>query len=81
MTGLPMDTVFVSYRYVNLSGKAVYIQGHKGFTVISEDAMTLKVQGKKKLSVTGKGMRVQYLSGDDAVIVGEIGAVAEEGGL
>ena len=78
LTGLPMDTVFASYRYVNLSGRAVYIQGHKGFTVISEEAMALKVPGRKKLTVTGKGMCVQYLSGDDAVIAGEIGSVVEE---
>ena len=74
MTELPFDTAFSTYRYVNMGGGALYVQGHKGIVSFDTEKIVLRVQ-KARLEITGSNLNIKQLSNDDAVISGEIGQI------
>ena len=77
LTELPYDSVFSSYRCLNLSGRAVYVQGHKGFVTFDASRAVFRVE-KKRLCVSGENLHIKHLSQTDAVITGEIVSVTTE---
>ena len=75
MTELPFDTAFSTFRYVNIGGGALYVQGHKGVVSFDTGKVVLRVP-KARLEVGGNGLKIKQLSNDDIVITGDIVSVA-----
>lgn len=60
------------YQLVNVSGKAVYISGHKGIVVFSDKQMVFKLKNRKTLMVVGKELSIIEMDEASALIGGEI---------
>ena len=75
LTELPFDTAAAAFRYVNIGGDALYVQGHKGIVSFGEEKIILRVT-KARLEVCGGGLKIKQLSNDDIVITGRILSVA-----
>lgn len=63
--------VFDNFHVVNLSGKIVYVEGHKGLLHLSKERIVFKVQGGV-ISVEGQNMSLSELSENTLLLVGEI---------
>ncbi len=59
------------YNIININGKAVYIEGHKGLVSLAEDLVRFKVKDKI-ISVKGKELKLKILSSVTLSIAGEI---------
>ena len=77
LTELPFDTAFTAYRYVNIGGAAVYVQGHKGVISCGAEKIELKIK-HGRLTVSGDKLFIKQLTGDDIVITGRILSVSTE---
>ena len=77
MTELPFDTAFSTFRYVNMGGGALYVQGHKGIVSFDAGKVVLRVP-KARLEVQGNNLKIKQLSNDDIVISGEIASVCSQ---
>ena len=71
LTELPFDTAFSSYRYVNMGGAALYVQGHKGIILFDTAKIVLRV-AKARLEILGSNLKIKQLSSDDIMITGEV---------
>lgn len=65
------DISLGDYRYINISGKSVYLEGHKGIQLLSEEEITFKIK-KKLISIKGHDLFVKYMDNDTAVVCGSI---------
>ena len=59
------------YNIVNLSGKALYVEGHKGLLALSEEKIMFKVKGKIVV-VLGKDLKIKEMTKEILSLVGEI---------
>ncbi len=59
------------YNIVNMSGKLLYVEGHKGVTVISKEVIAFKVK-KGRVVVEGKDFIVKELTENTLLVQGEI---------
>lgn len=59
------------YNIVNLNGRAVYIEGHKGLVSLSKEMIRLKVKNKV-ITITGKELKLKIMSSITLNICGEI---------
>ena len=59
------------YNIVNMSGKLLYVEGHKGVTVISKEVIAFKVK-KERVVVEGKDFIVKELTENTLLVQGEI---------
>lgn len=71
---LPQDLLLTSYNLVNLSGKLLYVEGHKGLTTLSKECIAFKVKGGR-IVVEGKNMILIELTQDTMKISGQISKV------
>lgn len=62
------------YNIVNLNGKAIYVEGHRGILSLSEEIISFRVKDKI-VSVLGKGMYLKMFSPNTLSITGEIKCV------
>lgn len=69
--GQNFDITLSEYRYVNIGGKSVYIEGHRGIQLLSNEEITFKLK-KKLMSVKGHDLFVKYMDKSTAVILGVI---------
>lgn len=60
-----------SYNLVNISGKVLYVEGHKGITILSKERVAFKVK-HGRVTVEGKNLILQELTENTMKIVGEI---------
>lgn len=60
-----------SYNIVNISGKILYVEGHKGLTTLSKELVAFKVK-RGRIVVEGKNMYLNELTENTMKIVGEI---------
>ena len=63
-----------SYNLVNISGKILYVEGHKGLTLLSKEIITFKVKSGR-VCVEGKDMVLSELSENTMKILGQIDKV------
>ena len=77
LTELPFDTAFSAYRYINMGGAALYVQGHKGIVSFGTEKIVLRVT-KARLEISGNGLKIKQLSSDDIMVLGEIVSVKSE---
>ncbi len=60
-----------SYNLVNISGKILYVEGHKGLTTLSKEMIAFKVKNGR-IVVEGKNLILNELTENTMKIVGEI---------
>lgn len=68
------DSSFSDYRYFNIGGRAVYIEGQTGLVEFDEKTITFKVK-KQILSVVGKNLVIAEFDNSTAVVTGNIESV------
>jgi sporulation protein YqfC len=68
---LKLPDIDGGYNLVNINGKAVYIEGHKGLISISSETIQFKVKDKI-IIVSGKDLKLKILSSVTSSIAGEI---------
>lgn len=59
------------YNILIVSGKLVYIEGHKGLTIISPDLIALKIKGGR-VELVGTGLSISELTENTLLIEGNI---------
>lgn len=68
------DSSFSDYRYFNIGGHAVYIEGQTGLVEFDEKTITFKVK-KQILSVVGTNLVIAEFDNSTAVVTGNIESV------
>ena len=59
------------YRYINIGGKLVYIEGQKGINTLSKEEISFKVN-KKVCLIRGSDLYIKYYDNSTAVVCGSI---------
>ncbi len=59
------------YNLVNISGELVYVEGHKGITLLSSDIISFKVK-EGRINIFGKNLILSELADDTLKISGQI---------
>ena len=62
---------FESYNIVNISGKALYIEGHKGLLVLSNEKIVVKLK-QAQVEVLGRELFLAELTENTLLIEGKI---------
>lgn len=68
---LKLPEVDGGYNLVNINGKAVYVEGHKGLLSLAQEQVMFKVKGKI-VTVIGKDLKLKEMSSATLSICGEI---------
>ena len=71
---LKLPSVVGGYHLINLDGKALYVEGHKGILSLGQELINFRVKGKI-VSVLGEGLSLRALTSSTLSIVGEIKCV------
>ena len=77
---LPMTSTITGYKYVNLAGRLLYVQGYKDILNFNEHEIVLKLK-EGELKIGGKNLNIKELNLNSIVIDGKIILVEEVGGL
>ena len=64
------------YNLVNISGKILYVEGHKGLVSLSLDKIAFKLK-KSVMEVEGENLSLQELTDCTLKIVGKIKKITE----
>lgn len=59
------------YRYINIGGKLVYIEGQNGILSLSKEEISFKVR-KKVCTIKGSDLYIKYYDNSTAVVCGSI---------
>jgi len=59
------------YRYVNIGGKFVYIEGHCGVLKVGDKEMSFKLK-KNCINIKGEELMIKYFDKSTAVVKGRI---------
>ena len=59
------------YRYINICGKLVYVEGQKGIVNLSKDEISFKVH-KNVCTIKGTDLYIKYYDNSTAVVCGSI---------
>lgn len=62
------------YNIVNVSGKLVYIEGHKGLSVLSKELICLRIK-KGNIKIEGSNLQLKELYDECVKISGKIDKV------
>lgn len=62
------------YRYINIGGKMVYIEGQNGLVNLSKEEISFKVH-KKICTIKGNELYIKYYDNSTAVVCGSIVSV------
>jgi sporulation protein YqfC len=76
---VPITNTFSDYKYVNLSGKVIYVQGYKDVLTFSQTNIILKLKSGE-LNITGENLNIKDLNLNSIVIEGVIKIVEQVGG-
>lgn len=60
-----------NYRYINIDGKYVYLEGHKGILHLSDEEISFKLK-KKTLSIKGYDLKIKILDNTTSVVEGNV---------
>ena len=62
------------YRYVNIGGKALYIEGQTGIKTLSSELIEINL-GKKTCTINGIDLFIKYYDKSTAIVSGSIVSV------
>jgi len=65
------NNVLDEFNIINLSGKALYIEGHNGLLKLSKEKISFKIK-KKIIDVEGENMILKELTYNTILIQGDI---------
>ena len=68
--GLRSDALY-DYNIVNISGKMLYVEGHKGVTILTSDMIAFKIK-KGRVVIDGSAMTLAELTDDTMLVEGNI---------
>ena len=68
--GLRSDALY-DYNIVNISGKMLYVEGHKGVTILTADMIAFKIK-KGRVVIDGSAMTLAELTDDTMLVEGNI---------
>ncbi|HOO22849.1 MAG TPA: YabP/YqfC family sporulation protein [Clostridia bacterium] len=71
--GLPVEDA-VGLKVTVCSFRGVFIEGHKGLLVFTNNEILLKI-GKEKLKISGADLKINEVSSDEIYIRGDIKAL------
>lgn len=60
-----------NYRYINIDGKYVYLEGHKGILHLSDEEISFKLK-KKTLNIKGYNLKIKILDNTTSVVEGNV---------
>lgn len=66
-----------NFNIINLSNKAVYIEGHKGLVSLKQEEICFRAK-KTKIKILGDALKIKKITTSTAIIEGEIKGVALE---
>lgn len=69
-----LGLTLTQYRYVNIGGKAVYIEGQSGIKTLTKEVIAINL-GKKTCTINGTDLIVKYYDKSTAIITGGIVSV------
>jgi len=75
---MPITSVMGGYEYVNLSGRAVYVQGYKDILNFDEANIILKLKDGE-LQIKGSKLNIRDLNPNSILIEGRVISVEEVG--
>jgi len=78
MLELPITSVILSYEYVNLSGKVIYVQGYGDILNFDDTHIILKLKDGE-LHIKGQNLNIRDLNPHSILIEGRILIVEEVG--
>lgn len=70
------EKLFDEFNLINVGGRLLYIEGHKGLVTLSKELVSFKVSGGVVI-VEGKDMMLDELSENTIKIVGKIKKVEQ----
>ncbi|MBP3344980.1 MAG: YabP/YqfC family sporulation protein [Clostridia bacterium] len=70
------DDALSQFNIVNISGSLLYVEGHKGVTVLTEEMVAFKVK-KGRVVVEGSGLTLAELSENTMLLQGKIKKVEQ----
>ena len=59
------------YNIINISGQIVYVEGHKGITLLSSDVIAFKIKDGR-INIYGKSLSLSELADDTLKVTGVI---------
>jgi len=62
------------YKYINIGGKVVYVEGQKGIVNLTKEEICFKVS-KKHCIIKGSDLYIKYYDNNTALICGNIVSV------
>lgn len=62
------------YRYINIGGKMVYVEGHNGISTLSKEEISFKLR-KKNCTIKGSDLYIKYYDNCTALVCGSIVSV------
>lgn len=71
---LKLSNLDSDYQMVNISGKILYVEGHKGLLNLSNEMVMFKTKNKI-ISVSGSNLKLNILSETTLSVTGEIESV------
>lgn len=71
---LKLSNLDSDYQMVNISGKILYVEGHKGLVNLSNEMVMFKTKNKI-ISVSGSNLKLNILSETTLSVTGEIESV------
>ena len=70
------QSVLNNYNIINLSGKILYVEGHQGLTILSDNVIVFKIK-KGRIEVNGQNLILSELTQNTLKIEGDIKKVEE----
>lgn len=71
---LKLSNLDSDYQMVNISGRILYVEGHKGLLNLSNEMVMFKTKNKI-ISVSGSNLKLNILSETTLSVTGEIESV------
>ena len=71
---LKLPEIDGGYQMVNIAGKVLYVEGHKGLVNLSDEMVMFKTKNKI-ISVSGKSLKLKVLSATTLSVTGEIESI------
>ena len=69
-----MGITLKEYRYINIGGKMVYIEGQNGIVSLSKEEISFRMR-KKVCTIKGSDLYVKYYDNCTAVVCGSVVSV------
>ena len=71
MSGLPLSVINGGFRVINLSNKAVYIEGFTGLIDVDSSEIGIKLK-KGIIKLNGDNLKIKNMNTETLLVVGDI---------